>query len=65
MILYMYTAPGQVQTTLGDKTLMSTERPYRFAHLLQVLKKLLWSPNLYILLFYHMYIAPGPGQTIL
>ena len=39
MILYMYIAPGQGQTTLGDKIFMSTEIPYHFAHLLQVLKE--------------------------
>ena len=35
-ILYMYIAPGQGQTTLGDKILMSTEISCHFAHLLQV-----------------------------
>ena len=34
MILYMYIA-------LGVKILMSTEKPYHFDHLLQVLKKVL------------------------
>ena len=36
MILYMYIARGQGQTPLGDKILMSTEKPIYFAHLLQV-----------------------------
>ena len=36
MILYMYIAPGQGH---GNKILMSTERPYHFAHLLQVSEK--------------------------
>ena len=43
---------------------MSTERPYHFDHLLQVLKKSLWSLILYIfLMFSCMYIAPGQEQT--
>ena len=36
MILYIYIAPGQGQTTTGEKLLMSTESPYPFAHLLHV-----------------------------
>ena len=36
MIYYMYIALGQGHTTLGDKLLISTERPYHFAHSLQV-----------------------------
>ena len=40
MLLYMYTAPGLGQTPWGQM-LMSTESPYHFAHLLQVLKLLL------------------------
>ena len=32
----MYIALGQGKTTRGNKILMSTERPYNFAHLLQV-----------------------------
>ena len=37
MFLYMYIAPGQGQTTPWGQMLMSTESPYHFAHLLQVL----------------------------
>ena len=36
MILYMYVAAGQEQTTLGDEIFMSSEMPYHFALLLQV-----------------------------
>ena len=43
MLLYMYIAPGQLQTTPWGQMLMSTESPYHFAHLLQVLKQSLWS----------------------
>ena len=39
IILYMCIAPGQGQTTLGDKILMSTETICHFGHLLQVSKK--------------------------
>ena len=39
MLLYMYIAPGQGQTTPWGQMLMSTECPYHFAHLLQVLKQ--------------------------
>ena len=37
----MYIAPGQGQTTPLGQMLMSTESPYHFAHLLQVLKQCL------------------------
>ena len=39
MLLYMYIAPGQGQTTLSGQMLMSTEIPYLYAHFLQVLKQ--------------------------
>ena len=38
MLLYMYIAPRQGQTTPWGQMLMSTESPYHFAHLLHVLK---------------------------
>ena len=43
--------------------LMSTESPYHFAHLLQVLKQSLWSMifNTFLMILY-MYIAPGKGR---
>ena len=42
---------------------MSTERPYHFDHLLQVLKRSLWSLILYIFFnFSCMYIHVAPGQ---
>ena len=50
----MYIAGGQGQTTSGDKILMSTETSCHFRHLLQVLKKSLWSLNLYK--FFHDFI---------
>ena len=60
----MYIAPGQGQTTPGDKIFMSTETSCHFGHLLQVSKKSLWSLILYN--FFHdlyMYIALGQGLT--
>ena len=64
MLLYMYIAPGQVQTTPCGQMLMSTESLYHFAHLLQVLIQSLWSMilNTFKMILY-MYIAPGQGQT--
>ena len=66
MLLYMYIAPGQGQTTPWGpwgQMLMSTESPYHFAHLLQVLKQSLWSMTLNtFLMILYMYIAPEQGQ---
>ena len=72
----MYIAPGQRQTTPWGQILMSTESPYHFAHLLQVLKQSLWSMilNKFKMILYTIkmilytfkmiliYIAPGQGQ---
>ena len=57
MQLYMYIAPGQGQTTPWGQMLMSTESPYHFAYLLQVLKRSLWS-----MILSHVY-SPRQGQT--
>ena len=60
MILYMYIAPGQGQTSPGDKILMSTETSRHLIHLLQVSKKCLWSLILYN--FFHELIhVNSPG----
>ena len=54
----MYIAPGKGQTTPWGQMLMSTESPYHFAYLLQVLKQ-----SLHIFhAFPHAHI-PGQGQT--
>ena len=64
MILDMYIAPGQGLKTSWGQMLMSTESPYHFAHLLQVLKQSLKYDFKHILNdFIHVYIAPGQGQT--
>ena len=58
MLFYMYIAPRQGQTTLWGQMLMSTESPYHFAHLLQVLKQ-----SLHVFfMFFHVY-SPRQGQT--
>ena len=38
MFFHMYTAPGLCRQHIGDKILMTTERPFLFAHMLQVSK---------------------------
>ena len=62
MLLYMYIAPGQRQTTPWGQMLMSTESSYHFAHLLQVLKQSLWSMTFKHILndFIHVY-SPRAG----
>ena len=40
MFFHMYIAPGRGRQTSGVKILLSTERPYHFDHLLEVLKKI-------------------------
>ena len=55
MLLYMYIAPGQAQTTPWGQMLISTDSPYHFAHLLQDLQSL-WSMILNTFDFIHVYI---------
>ena len=66
MFFHMYIAPGRGRQTPGVKISMSTERPYHFDHLLQVLKKSLWTLILYTFfnVFFHVYLAPGQGQKM-
>ena len=62
----MYIAPGKGRQPLGDKILMTTERPFLFAHMLQVSKWSLWNLILYtFLMILYMYIAPRQGQKTL
>ena len=59
---YVY-SPGQGQTITGDKILMTTERSFLFAHMLQVSKWSLRNLILYtFLMTLYMYIVPGKGQ---
>ena len=63
MFHHMYIAPGRGRQSIGDKILMSTEKPFLFAHMLQVskwyLRNLISCTFLTIL---YMYRAPGQGQ---
>ena len=58
---WFYTCTWQ---PLRDEIFMSTGTSCHFGHLLQVLKKSLWSLILCIFfMILYMYIAPGQGQT--
>ena len=60
---HMYIAPGRGRQSIGDKILMKTERPFLFAHMLQVSKWCLHNLILYtFLMILYVYIAPGKGQ---
>ena len=64
MFHHMYIAPGRGRQSIGDKILMTTERPFLFAHMLQVSKWSLRNLILYtFLMILYMYIAPGQGHT--
>ena len=59
----MYMAPGRGRQPIGDKNFMTTERPFLFAHKLQVWKWSLQNLTLYtLLMILYMYIAPRQGQ---
>ena len=60
---HTYIAPGRGRQPIGDKNFMTTERPFLFAHMLQVSKRSLRNLILYpFLMILHMYIAPGQGR---
>ena len=60
---HIYIAPGRGRQPIGDKNFMTTERPFLFAHMLQVSKWSLRNLILYtFLIILYMYIAPGKGQ---
>ena len=60
---HVYIAPDRDRQHTGDKVLMTTERPFLFAHMLQVSKWSLRNLILYtFLMILFMYIAPGQGQ---
>ena len=59
MFHHMYIAPDSSRQSIGDKILMTTERPYPFAHMLQVSKWFLKSDFIHIFNdFIHVY-SPG------
>ena len=60
---HMYIAPRRGRQPTWDKNFMTTERPFLFAHILQVSKRSLWNLILYtFLMILYMYRAPGQGQ---
>ena len=64
MFFHMYIAPGRGRQYIGDRISMTTERPFLFAHKLQVPKWSLQNLILYtFLMILYMYIAPGQGIT--
>ena len=62
ILFHMYIAPGRGRQHFGDKILMTTERPFLFAHMLQVSK---WSLRNLILYTFFMFLylySLGQGQ---
>ena len=56
----MYIAPGRGRQSIGDKILMTTERSFLFAHMLQVSKWSLRNLILYtFLMILYKYYSPG------
>ena len=63
MFHQIYIAPGRGRQSIRDKILMTTERPFLFAHMLQVSKWSLWNLILYtFFMILYIYIAQGQGQ---
>ena len=64
MILYMYIAPGQGQTTPWGQTFDDNRKPLSLCPFVAGLKTIaLKSDFIYIFfMFHHMYIAPGRGR---
>ena len=63
MFNHMYIAPGRGRQSIGDRILITTERPFLFACMLQVSKWSLRNLILYtFLMILYMYIAQGQGQ---
>ena len=63
MFHHMYIAPGRGRQSIRDTVLMTTERPFLFAHMLQVSKWSLRNLILYtFLMILYMFIAPGKGR---
>ena len=60
---HMHIAPGIGRQPIGHKDVMTIERPFLFAHMLQVSKRPLRNLILYIfLMILYMYIAWGKGR---
>ena len=64
MYFHMYIAQGRGRQHIGNKILMTTERPFLFVHMLQVSKWSLRNLILYtFLMILYIYIAPGQGYA--
>ena len=61
--IHVYSTRAGADYPFGDKILMTTERPFLFAHMLKVLKWSLQNQILYtFLMILYMYIAWGKGR---
>ena len=67
MILYMFIAPGQGQKTPWGHTFDVNRKPLLLRPFVASFKQISLNPdiNTHFLMFFHMYIAPGQGQTTL
>ena len=67
MILYMYIAPGQLQITPWGQTFDVNRKPLSPRPFVASFKQIsLNSDFIHIFfMFFHMYVAPGQGQTAL
>ena len=67
MILYMYIAPGQGRRkALGGQTFDVNRKPLPLRPFVASLKQISFNSDfIHILMFFHMYIAQGQGQTTL
>ena len=68
--MHVYSPGAGAVSPQGDKSLISTERPYHFTLLLQVSKKSLLSDFIYSFIYFYfflysffhdLHIAPGQG----
>ena len=64
MILYMYIAPGQGQTTFLGQNFDVNRNSLSLCPFVDSLKNLLenWVFTVFMCFFFHMYLAPGRGR---
>ena len=63
VFFHMYISTGMGRQPIGDKNFMTTERPFLFAHMLQVSRWSLRNLILYtFLMILYIYLAPSKGQ---
>ena len=67
MILYMHIAPRQVQKTPWGQTFDVNRKPLSLQPFIASFKQISLNSDsdTHFLMFFHMYIAPGQGQTTL